>query len=269
MKRILLGAATTALLFAGCAQNELLDGGIVTPNDGKIYFSATSGVPTNTRAAAGNPFVTTGDLQNLGTFHVVGYLGATEVVGTSLNPQQVDWNGISWEYANEPYWPNGTMNFYAYANWGTAPTVASTGITAADVTIGQDTYTHTDLLVAATSASKQVRTLLNFKHALTQVVFKAGNINPTKVAAEFTGIEIANIGSKSTMTYAIGGDITWAAATDALDYTVNGITNYKVTDLSATPTNYKLYPRVQTDAEPNNNALMLVPQKFTAWDANS
>lgn len=268
MKKILMGATAATLLLASCAQNELLDGVVATPNDGKIYFSATSGVPTNTRAAEGNPFVTTGDLQNLGAFHVVGYLGSTEVVGTSGSPQKVEWKGVSWEYDNEPYWPAGTMNFYAYANWETAPTVASTGITAA-VTIGQDTYTHKDLLVAATSASKQVRTLLNFKHALTQVVFKAGNINPSKVQATFSDIEIHNIGSKGNMSYTVGGDVTWNSVVTPEDYIVNGITSYTVTDLSATPTDYKLFPRVQSAAEPNNNALMLVPQTFSAWDTNS
>lgn len=276
MKKILLGAAA-ALLMTGCAQNELLDGGVSDPNDGKIRFAGSTGLVT-TRASEGNPFVTTGDLQNLGDFYVRGFRGATPVVGETV-AQRIHFNGISWEYytggtysKDEPYWPDGTMNFYAYANWDTAPnTVDETGITATDVVIGQDTYTHKDLLVAATSASRQVRTLLNFKHALTQVVFKAGNINPTKVGALFTGVQIHNIGSKSTMTYAVGGNVTWTApaAADALDYTVTGITSYPVVDLSATPTAYKSYPRIQSAKEPANNALMLVPQTFKAWDTNS
>lgn len=298
MKRILLGAATTALLFAGCAQNELLDGGIVTPNDGKIYFSATSGVPTNTRAAAGNPINSTADLQKIGTFKVAGFHNGTdEYVGTAANPVTVTWtNGTSWEYSNEPYWPStGTMNFLAYANWGTGtaniplPTITGTGMTAT-VKIDEDATTaHTDLLVAATyDATKEVRTLLTFKHALTQIVFKAANLSVAGATdaldVHIGGIKIVNVSETGTMTVSKAADgkaqIGWAGqapqTAQRVDYKVESIDTDATADGSfvvprvapGDQTKYSLYPRVQNAAEPANNALMLIPQNFTAWDAN-
>ena len=288
MKKILLGAAATALLMTGCSQNELLDGGVATPNDGKIYFSATSGILT--RAAAGNPINSTGDLQKLTAgFFVSGYVpGATDPYVDNVNPK---FNGVSWEYSPEPYWPNSTMNFFAHANWGTAPTTASTGITATGISIpatGKEDYKQKDLLVAATlGATKEIRTLLTFKHALTQIVFKAGNVNPTKVTASINSVSIANVGSIGDMTYsdpAIG--VKWAkpaTSTPATDIEGNGATltaavkrdTYEVSGISTfnvpsvTSNDYTTYPRIQNDAEPNNNALMLLPQDFKAWVPNA
>lgn len=286
MKKILLGAAATALLFAGCAQNELLEGGVATPNDGKIYFSATSGVPTNTRAASGNPINSTADLQKLtGGFFVKGYVEGldTPTPLVNANPQ---YNGTSWEYPGEPYWPNTWMNFLAYANWDAAPTMDGTKITAA-VTVAADgatVGTQKDLLVAATyNATKEIRTLLTFKHALTQIVFKAGNLSAENATdgldVYIGGIDIVNVAATGNMTVDEGGDgkarITWAGQTpQTTTYAVgqiDGTTPDKgfVVPRITTQAAFSTYPRVQTTAEPANNALMLVPQRFSAWDSNN
>ena len=174
MKNLTTKLAATLFILSGCAQNELIDSpNQGTPNDGRIRFAATSAL-TSTRAATDNPIANTAGLQRLKTFAVNGYVGTESVYGTAT---EVKWNGSSWEYTNEPYWPSASVDFYAYANWGTAPTIASTGITAAGVTIGADDIAdkakgQKDLLVAATlGATKTTRTLLTFKHALTQIVF--------------------------------------------------------------------------------------------------
>lgn len=293
-----MGATAATLLLASCAQNELLDGVVATPNDGKIYFSATSGVPTNTRAAEGNPINSTADLQKIGTFKVVGFHNGTdEYVGTANNPVTVTWKGSSWEYDNEPYWPStGTMNFMAYANWGDGtntnipvPTISGTGMVSTVKIVEDATTAHTDLLVAATyDASKEIRTLLNFKHALTQIVFKAANLSETGKADALDvyigGIKIVNVSETGKMTVSKATDgkakITWTdqtAQTDKrADYAVQFIDNddkqagsFVVPRIAPVDqTKYNLYPRVQTAGEPNNNALMLIPQDFTAWDAN-
>lgn len=296
MKKILLGA-TVALLMTGCAQNDLLDGGVATPNDGKIYFSATSGVPTNTRAAVNNPINSTADLQKIGSFKVAGFHNGTDAwVGTAAAPVTVTWKTTSWEYENEPYWPNtGDMDFMAYANWATAPTITAGAVggnatMTSTVTIAEDATTpHTDLLVAATyKATKEVRTLLTFKHALTQIVFKAGNLSETGKADALDvyigGIKIVNVSETGKMTVSKAADdkaqIVWSDQTpqtaQRADYAVEHIDADNTADGSfevprvaaADQTKYSLYPRVQTAAEPANNALMLVPQTFTAWDAN-
>ena len=290
MKKILFSTAVAALLMTSCADNELLDGGVATPNDGKIYFSATSGVPTNTKAL---PVNSTGDLQKIGTFYVAGYHnGVSQIVGTGNSGQAVTWEGLSWEYKNEPYWPaSGTMNFLAYANWGAAPTISATGITS-NVTIAEDGTAgnvQKDLLVAATyDAQKETRTLLTFKHALTQIVFKAGNWSEAGKADALDviigGIKLVNVSEKGTMTVSKATDgkaqIVWNGTDPQTarreDYAVshigptatpnpsNGYTVERITN--ANKTTYSKYPRVQSAAEPANNALMLVPQDFTAWN---
>lgn len=294
----------TAALFilSGCAQNELIDSSdLGTSNDGKVRFSATSAL-TGTRAADGNPFDNTQALQNLGSFHIDGYYNDASIYGGTA--QNVAWNGGSWEYANEPYWPSGDdvkINFYAYANWdnsGATLAFANTGVTAtpinSKITIAEDKLDNTgqkDLLIGGQmGAVKQSRTLITFKHALTQIVFKAGNVNASRLDVRIGGVRIVNVhNAASNMTFN-GTDIDWtlSGTTDA-QYHVQGLETEKTwgsdasgnttinidgskaytAPVDATPGDYSKYTVIQKTANLKNNALLLLPQTFAAWNPNN
>ena len=287
MKNLTTKLAATLFILSGCAQNELIDSpNQGTPNDGRIRFAATSAL-TSTRAATDNPIANTAGLQGLKTFAVNGYVGTESVYGTAT---EVKWNGSSWEYTNEPYWPSASVDFYAYANWGTAPTIASTGITAAGVTIGADDIAdkakgQKDLLVAATlGATKTTRTLLTFKHALTQIVFSAKNLDDD-LDIRIGGVRIANIVSKGDMKFEKDNskaEIKWTASTTPADVTTYYVQNLQGnTDFTAV-TNATDKPsvtlkgktaddklvRLETGNTTADNALLLIPQTFDAWDPN-
>ena len=304
MKNLTTKLAATLFILSGCAQNELIDSpNQGTPNDGRIRFAATSAL-TSTRAADGNPFNNTSNLQALGEFTVNGYLNGTSVYGATA--QTVKWDSGSWEYANEPYWPSGDVkiNFFAYANWPTGDagtvnaTIASTGITVAaksgNITIGEDKLDKTgqkDLLVGGQiGATKQSRTLITFKHALTQIVFKAGNVNPGRLDVRIGGVRIVNVDNAASKMTFDGTAINWnLSGTKTAQYHVQGLetetswsldagtwnTNLNVNadkvftaPTDATLGDYSKYQVIQKTAGVKNNALLLLPQTFAAWNPN-
>lgn len=288
MKKIFLGASMLLVLLSGCSNNELMESQNGSLNDGKVRFAATANRIVG-RAATNNPIAGTKDLQdNVKEFKVQGFVG---IETTPLVDATVKWTGASWEYDNAPYWPSAKMNFFAYANWTATPTIANTGITSA-VTIGQDKMDatgHKDLLVAAQKdADKEVRTTLNFKHALTQIVFKAGNLDNTNLQVRIGGMRIVNVsetGNIAVTAEAAGAKIAWTGntTTQASKYYVQGLqvegqaafdgaapaaaTAYDVETVTSA-TKYADYKQMQLASANGNNALMLVPQTFTAWNPN-
>lgn len=304
MKKLTTKLVATLFILSGCAQNELIDSpNQGTPNDGRIRFAATSAL-ISTRAADGNPFNNTANLQSTGLFTVNGYFNGGSVYGSD---QSVKWDNGSWEYTNEPYWPSGNdvkIDFFAYANWGTTTdatiAIASTGITAtestqgASITIGEDALDKSgqkDLLVGGQmGATKQSRTLITFKHALTQIVFKAGNVNSTKLDVKIGAVRIVNVKNKATqMTFDGKKAPEWTLAGNAdATYNVQGLevntsanwtnaavgNNAYIVPSSTKPLgNYTEYTQIQkTGLEANdkkNNALLLLPQTFDAWNPNA
>lgn len=298
MKNFTMKLAATLLIFSSCAQNDLIDSPDQgTSNDGKVRFSATSAL-TSTRAADGNPFNNTQALQTLGSFMIDGYYNDASIYGGTA--QNVAWNGGSWEYANEPYWPTGdgvSINFFAYANWdtNTALTITKNGITAAHkdgsdnkITIAEDKLDNTgqkDLLVGGhMGATKQSRTLITFKHALTQVVFKAGNVNSTKLDVKIGGVRIVNVDNTASQMTFNGTKITWTlSGTADAEYHVQGLEtatdwsgaiNIDKTKAYTAPTDatlgdYSKYTVIQKTEGAKNNALLLLPQTFAAWNPNN
>lgn len=296
MKNLTMKLAATLLIFSGCAQNDLIDSPDQgTSNDGKVRFSATSAL-TGTRAADNNPFNNTQALQTLGSFTIDGYYNGTSIYGVTA--PNVAWNGGSWEYANEPYWPtgDGIINFFAYANWdaNTTLTFASTGITAAHknggdnkITIAEDKLDGTgqkDLLVGGhMGATKQSRTLITFKHALTQIVFKAGNVNSTRLDVKIGGVRIVNVDNAAEKMTFNGTAIHWdLSGTADAKYHVQGLEaaiNWSSVNIDkdnaytaptvATLGDYSNYTVIQKTAGAKNNALLLLPQTFAAWNPNN
>ena len=131
---------------------------------------------------------------------------------------------------NLRYWPEeGTLDFYAYANGdkvnGT-PTAVNFSLAEKEITgyeVGTTVAEQKDLIYAvekgkgkpaADASTKDVS--LNFRHALSQIVFQAQNLNPN-IYVEISGVEIHNVANK--------GDFTFPAAsttTNITDHDQNG-----------------------------------------------
>lgn len=197
MKKILFGCMI-ALSLASCSDDEV----VTRQVDGsKINFTVT--------AANGNSRAT--DVycnNNLPTGFTV---YATTEGKTLIDGDQIAYTGGKWvDQAGDRYWPETAVDFYAHVNAdanGTS-TWSWDGTTApkfSNFTVNSDPASQVDLMYAVKTAQTKTKgatqpdVALNFRHALSQVVFYAKNTNPS-LYVEVTGIGIANLTGSNTYT---------------------------------------------------------------------
>lgn len=227
MKKIAL-ACMVALGLASCANDET----VLEQNDAnRINFTVTTeGTSRATDIYCPNNMIT--------SFNV----SATNGTATFFDGDVFTQSGGKWTGSVTRYWPTGgTLSFYAYVNDGGTftwdPTAAPTFTDFSPATTVAD---QTDLLYAvAADQSKPATTNpninLNFRHALSQVVFKAKNTNPN-LYVEIYGVSVCQVNSKGTFTFpttstdtniahgATSGDPvqgTWVNTTDVANYSVD------------------------------------------------
>lgn len=197
------------------------------------------------------------------------------------------------------YWPETAVDFYAYYNdnnsysWSVENQKAVAKFV--DFTVNDDVALQQDLIYAVkTNQSKpgedaaNTPVALNFRHALSQIVFQAKNTN-ANLYVEISGVDVVNVGNKNTFTfpsvdtdknifdhegatadYPAGADGwgTWAELT-------SGTASYAVAfDAVAVKGDSQVVALTTTDdgakdGEFNANTMLLLPQTTTAWDAES
>lgn len=196
-------------------------------------------------------------------------------------------NGTTWaDTDGTRYWPNaGTLDFYALAGYD-SPTLTTPGNTVS-WTVAGTVANQKDLCYAVkTSQSKSNPTVaLNFRHALSQIVFKAQNKN-AKLYVEIEEVGVCNVNSEATFTlpnantdnnkedhtsgsatFESGSQGTWASYAGATKYTT-GVFNNAVTGDSVV---VNLTDNTSTDSHATNDyskAMLLLPveNSTTAWD---
>ena len=210
------------------------------------------------------------------------------------------------------FWPAEAVDFYAVTeeNTGTPTTYYDWATTDASLhkfnwnaagsstitweTRSTDATAQTDLLYAYTRKSRSEATDgtvgINFRHALSQIVFKALNTNPT-IKVEIDQVEIVNVTNKGTFTMPTGvTDTPYEDHTTAENYVNTGVGSwdnygsynqtYTTTkfasaitvayDGSASPKAVNLTDEVGTN-NPNKthplvkHSLLLIPQTTTKW----
>lgn len=202
------------------------------------------------------------------------------------------------------YWPEeGSLDFYAYANGNKVnDTPAEVNFSLAekkitDYEVGTTVADQKDLIYAVQvdkekPANKDQKVSLNFRHALSQIVFQAWNKNPN-IYVEISGVEIHNVSNKGDFTFpskATDGNIvdhdqngentfaedtqgTWLLASETNDYAVNFATAIPVAYNETTKvnlTNNKIFTSTEdTDANERpdgydfSQAMLLLPQGTT------
>ena len=167
MKKLgfLMGAA---LLTLGSCTSEINEEGFVDKAN-TISFSAYS---NKTRA------YTSGDIDNAtamrdGSFGVVGYYNNGLYLGTLEKAAKQIWQDGAWNYATSTelkYWPNGSMDFYAYFPYAANGDVfASTNSNGTVMTINNATGNQDVLFASATNQGYQARVPLTFHHAFSKI----------------------------------------------------------------------------------------------------
>lgn len=266
MKKSLIPAILACAMMYSCSNDEVLE----QRQPQAITYAPTVTIPTRG--------VTT--TANIDQYVVDGFLTTDKETTHYVNNNAFNLVEGQWKTDNSHYWPyTGTINFYALspnslrakADFGVENTTDRT-VAIKDYEISTTVGAYTDVLYSVTTdqshanGSDLAPVPLDFKHALSQVVFNVKNTNSALII-DVKGIRIANLASKgtytlpnSTTTLQAGSPVgAWTLAPKA-----NGGKTYdafvsEVKDI--TPEK-----GVVALTTPENGAMLLLPQTATAWD---
>ncbi len=256
MKKTYLFLALAAMgVAASCSNDE-----VIGVNSGSgIDFSVTAGKQTRVAATTTNTindFKVWALVDNGGSAKLP-YMNATDVIKGSEG---------KWTYDGTKFWPENPLDFYAVSpadvNGVTVGTISQS--IAYTVTDGME-----DLLYSASLGQKKADHIsapvaVNFRHALSQVVFRAKLTENSSYSVKIKGIKVdgvANAGTfawatestgyseeNDTETGASWGE--WSVGSDIASYNVNLSGEY---DLTADVISFA------------DNSLFLMPQKLNPW----
>lgn len=274
------------MAMASCSQDETI--GINHDGD-EITFN----VVTNNATRAADVFCN----QNLpGGFYVSAISdGKTYIDGDHVTGSNGNWTNTS----GTRYWPETPVDFYAHVNgeawytWsvdGAGKATAKFENFAVDGTVADQV----DLLYAVKTGQKKAdgKVNLNFRHALSQIVFQAKNTN-ANLYVEIAGVSVANVGGTNTFTfpsanteinivhqdtvpgddgvYETGefGSITygdsWGSWAELTQGTKKYDVNFDKTPVEGNNTLVALTTANDAGKEYNSKAMLLLPQTTTAW----
>lgn len=278
MKKILFSAAM-ALVLVSCSRDEVIE---VNRDSDVIEF----GVVTNASTRAADVYCN----NNMpGEFTVYAdYDGKPYIDADVIQHQSNKWVNTS----GVRYWPEGDVSFYAHVNSDgkfTGTDFTATPNVAPQIkgyTVPTTVADQKDLLYAVKSQSQtEGQVTLNFRHALSQIVFQAKNTNEN-LYVEIDGVTICNLGNTNTFTYptadtddniinhgGVEGTITYNDSWGTWAVLNGGNTDYPVT-FTAVPVPgdgavKSLTNTNDTDKEFSSNAMLLLPQTTTAWDTTT
>ncbi|MDD3036783.1 fimbrillin family protein [Bacteroides sp.] len=273
MRKFLFGVLAISMLVA-CSQDEVTS----FKREGISYSVATG---KQTRAADSycnndlpRSFIVWAQNCNDNSL----YIGGDKIMNIGTDDTPI-WNDES----GTRYWPDNTLNFFAHVNGETSFAYNNGAPTFNNFTVSDNVETQVDLLYAVKrELDKPIGTVnLNFRHALSQIVFRAQNTNP-HLYIEISGVSVGHIGSTATFTYpdtdgtdgnfeehsdnisnaVLPGQGTWTNAQESTlkQYDVvfdPVVVSSDVTNLTCPEKNHK---------NSFENVLTLLPQKADAWD---
>ncbi len=272
MKKLIFGALATVALVS-CSSEEVIE-------MNRVNDEITFGVVTNKPTKAFDVYCN----NNMPEEFVV---YATHDGKTYIDGDQIEKDGTAWKnLSGTRYWPNtGDVKFFAHVNAGGNFSWNTTCPTINDYEVDTDVANQMDLMYAVKSQGKSDNpVMMNFRHALSQIVFSAKNTNPN-LYVEVSGVKVCNVGNKNSFTYTTDdtdnnivdhteniGTITETSWGTWADMTA-GTTTYPVTfapvSIIGDNSVVSLTSANEIGKEYNNNAMLLLPQKTTQWDVTT
>lgn len=268
------------MAMASCSQDETI--GINHDGD-EITFN----VVTNSATRAENVYCN----QNLpGGFYVSAISdGKTYIDKDYVTGANGKWTNTS----GTRYWPETEVDFYAHVNGGDAYKWNNGSPKFENFTVNNTVGSQVDLLYAVkTNQSKTNGPVnLNFRHALSQIVFQAKNTN-ANLYVEIAGVSVANVGGTNTFTFPsantednivdhdenaddvyedgeFGSGISYNTSWGSWAELTQGAQQYDVdfTKIAVKGNNtlVSLTTANETGKEYNSKAMLLLPQTTTAW----
>lgn len=271
------------MAMASCSQDETI--GINHDGD-EITFN----VVTNNATRAADVYCN----QNLPDGF---YVSATSDGKTYIDKDYVTGSNGNWtNQSGTRYWPETAVDFYAHVNGGDAYKWNNGSPKFEGFTVNNTVGSQVDLLYAVkTNQSKtDGKVNLNFRHALSQIVFQAKNTN-ANLYVEIAGVSVVNVGGTNTFTFPsantetniehnnydtdgdgvyedgeFGSSINYDASWGNWNALTFGSETYSVdftkTAVPGTNTLVALTTANETGKEYNSNAMLLLPQNTAAWD---
>lgn len=236
------------LAFASCT-NEINEEGFVDKAN-TISFSA---YPNKTRAVSGD---VTSDNMKGDNFGVVGYYGSSiylyKTESETNKAVEQYWkssgsnNDGTWEYKTSSdlkFWPDGSMDFYAYFPYSDGATFAASNASGTVMTIPSVNCKH-DILFAKHSTTYQDRVPLTFYHAFSKIQGLNIKVNGGNVADANVQVIVSNIEFINTAT---SGDV---------QVDKEGKATYKIADTNVPLT--KSFTSAQTINKSATNGIDLI-----------
>lgn len=280
MKKLFFCAATAVALLTSCSNEETVE--VNQNNPDLIRFSAST--ENATRAGAYTPsskVYCNANPVDLFTVYAFDEDGKAVIDG-----DEYTFDGSNYNSANnvERYWPkSGTLKFYAVNNGVLSFEDGNAVVKNYTVAEGKEGK---DLVYAVTSASKadvnaslDKKVKLNFRHALSQVVFAAKTTQKAKddhLTINVKSVTVCNVPTSGNYT------INPASTSDNINHTANHSgADYSTVEpgtwapagrgnFGASLADYTLLNDAVTVSEPNSDqALLLIPGNYTAWEKDA
>ena len=276
MKSKYLAVALSAVALTACNNDEVME---VNQGRGISFQVATE---ASTRAQA----TTTSTIDE---FMVWGFT-QEEPAKTLMEELSVSKSGSEWTYDGTIFWPAAPVDFYSIS-----PEPVSNKISEGTVSISNSEQKITGFMVN-TNQSEQVDLLyavnkgekkadheasavsINFRHALSQIVFKAKNTNKNlKVIVK--GVKIANIKKAGDFTYpdaatTVHNNSTTGSIVETTQGEWNNVTTLEdfeagVTELTLDGVKDAQDLTTKDEDDVYTGALFMIPQELTAWDPSA
>lgn len=261
MKKYYFLAAGLLLMLGSCSQDDIVEANLGAD---EIRFAAvTNG---STRAA---------DIYNPTNMPASFQVSAMSQGKTYISDDKIEKQGSSWvNTTGTRYWPEDAVDFYAHVNAGGAFILNSGAPKFNNFTVESAVGSQVDLLYAVKTGQtkKETPVTLNFRHALSQIVFKARN-ESENIFVQIKGVKVMNVKGSGTYTFPTASTDpnlptsgtadsenrgSWALTSDNANYEVD----FSLLDVKGSKTN----PTTVNLSDVKGTALMLMPQTTTAWD---
>lgn len=294
MKKFLPGALGALMVLASCSQNEVAE---INRDGDEIRFN----VVTNKATKAADVYCNNNMMESFQVTAITD--GKTYIANDKIEKKGDSWVNV----AGTRYWPETAVDFYAHVNAGTTFSCEkesedeNAGFVAKfeNFKVEDEVANQKDLLYAVQKEKKKAEkeVTLNFRHALSQIVFQARN-DSKNLYVVIEGVTVANVGNTNTFTFpsantdenipnheshdenansdgvygddelegTINYDASWGTwadlteGTSSYDVTFNEVAvkgDGELVSLTTANDNGKTF---------NGNAMLLLPQTTTAWD---
>lgn len=213
MKKILLGCVMVAALASCSNDDTILE---KKTDDSSIKFDVITQGATRAEDIFCNANMP-GQFKVYATIDGQTFINGDIISNTASAGEAAKWENLS---ANR-YWPDSSVDFFAQVGGDDVFALNSGAPKFENFTVNSDVASQTDLLYAVKTGQVKDSVAspvdLNFRHALSQIVFYAKNVNPD-IFVEVSGVSVCGVANSGTYTFpteSTDGNVAHGTAADS------------------------------------------------------